>query len=130
MMRYCTCGAGGSTSGGCDVCRQWNPRSKRMSSDKCKIRPLDDRVVCQREEPEGKSKGGILLPDSAKEKPQRAVVLRVGPGAWFKDGGERQPMQVKVGDTVLLTNWAGSEVEHDGEKYLVVRECDILSVVE
>jgi chaperonin GroES len=94
------------------------------------IKPLNDRIVIKRFEAEGKTSGGILLPDSAKNKPQRGEVLAVGPGRVLKDGS-RQPLQVKVGDVVLFTNWAGDEFKQShGDDVLLMREEDVLAVVE
>ena len=94
------------------------------------IKPLNDRIVVQREEATEKTSGGILLPDSAKNKPQRGKVLAVGPGKLLKDGS-RQGLQVKVGDSVLFTAWAGDEFKdkHRSE-LMVMREEDVLAVVD
>jgi chaperonin GroES len=94
------------------------------------IKPLGDRIVIRREEAQGKTAGGIILPDSAKNKPQRGKVLAVGPGkVRAKDGGVT-PLQVKVGDTVLFTNWAGDEFkEGQGDNILLMREEDVLAVI-
>lgn len=95
-----------------------------------KVKPLGDRVVVQRQEAEGKTAGGILLPDTAKNKPQRGKVLAVGNGKLLKDGS-RRALQVKEGDTVLFTNWAGEEYkDRHGPDILLMREEDILAVVE
>jgi len=94
-----------------------------------KIQPLGDRLVIKRVEASDKSKGGIILPDSAKQKPQRGKVEAVGPGRLLGDG-KRQPLQVKIGDTVLFTNWAGDEFkETHGENILLLRESDVLAIV-
>jgi chaperonin GroES len=94
------------------------------------IKPLGDRLVIQRFEPEEKSAGGILLPDSARQKPQKGKILAVGPGKLLKDG-TRKPLQVKVGDVVLFTNWAGDEFKRgQGENVLLLREEDVLAVLE
>ncbi len=94
------------------------------------IKPLNDRIVIKRFEAEDKSAGGILLPDSAKNKPQKGEVLAVGPGKVNKDGS-RQPLQVKIGDTVLFTNWAGDEFKHShGDDVLLMREEDVLAVLD
>ena len=94
------------------------------------IKPLGDRVVIRRFEAEEKTAGGILLPDTAKNKPQRGKVLSVGPGKLVKDG-TRRPLQVKEGDTVLFTAWAGDEYKARGaDSILLMREEDILAVVE
>ena len=95
-----------------------------------KIQPLGDRLVIKRVEASDKSKGGIILPDSAKQKPQRGKVEAVGPGRLLGDG-KRQHLQVKIGDTVLFTNWAGDEFkETHGENILLLRESDVLAVVD
>jgi chaperonin GroES len=95
-----------------------------------KIRPLGDRIVIRRFEAQEKTAGGILLPDTAKNKPQKGKVLHVGPGRLLKDG-TRQPLQVKEGDVVLFTNWAGDEFkESRGENILLMREEDVLAVLE
>ena len=95
-----------------------------------KIQSLGDRLVINRVEASDKSKGGIILPDSAKQKPQRGKVEAVGPGRLLGDG-KRQPLQVKIGDTVLFTNWAGDEFkETHGENILLLRESDVLAVVD
>jgi chaperonin GroES len=95
-----------------------------------KIKPLGDRIVIKRSEAQERTAGGIVLPDSAKNKPQKGTVLAVGPGRMIKDG-TRRPLQVKVGDTVLFTNWAGDEFkESRGENILLMREEDVLAVIE
>ncbi|HEY8505035.1 MAG TPA: co-chaperone GroES [Gemmataceae bacterium] len=93
-----------------------------------KIRPLDDRIVIEAVEAEEKTTGGILLPDTAKQKPQRGKVLAVGPGK-MNDKGERTPPNVKVGDEVLFARYGGSEVELDGKEYKILRESDILAKI-
>lgn len=95
-----------------------------------KFQPLGDRVVVEREEASQTTAGGIVLPDTAKDKPQKGTVLAVGDGRVNKDG-KRQALQVKVGDAVLFTSWAGDEFKVDGDKkVLLMREDDILAVVE
>jgi chaperonin GroES len=95
-----------------------------------KIKPLGDRIVIQRFEADEKSSGGILLPDSARNKPQKGKVLAVGPGHMVKDG-TRRPLQLKEGDVVLFTNWAGDEFKQiHGNDVLLMREEDVLAVVE
>ncbi len=95
-----------------------------------KIKPLGDRIVIRRFEAEEKTSGGILLPDTARNKPQKGKVLAVGEGRMLKDGS-RRPLQVKEGDTVLFTNWAGDEFkESRGENILLMREEDVLAVLE
>ncbi len=96
-----------------------------------KVKPLGDRIVVQREKAEEKTAGGILLPDTAKNKPQRDRVLAVGAGKMLKDG-TRRPLQVKEGDTILFTAWAGDEFRETGteKEILLMREEDVLAVVE
>jgi len=94
-----------------------------------KIRPLADKVIVERIEAETKTAGGIVLPDSAKEKPQRGKVLSVGAGKLLDDGS-KGAMQVKKGDEVLFTSYAGSEVKLDGKEYLIMEESDIMAVIE
>jgi chaperonin GroES len=95
-----------------------------------KIQPLGDRVVVEREEAQAKTAGGIVLPDTAKDKPQRGKVVAVGDGRVAKDG-KRRPLQVKVGDQVLFTSYAGDEFKLNGDKkVLLMREDDILAVIE
>jgi chaperonin GroES len=96
-----------------------------------KIKPLGDRIVVRRFEAQEKTAGGILLPDTAKNKPQKGKVLAVGPGRLLKDG-TRRPLQVKEGDTVLFTTWAGDEFK-EGQKrenILLMREEDVLAVLD
>ncbi len=94
------------------------------------LKPLHDRIVIKRFDAEDKSTGGILLPDSARNKPQKGKVLAVGPGRVLKDGTTR-PLQVKIGDTVLFTNWAGDEFKQSaGNDVLLMREEDVLAVLE
>src|ERR671939_480813 len=101
-----------------------------MREREMKIRPLGDRIVVRRLESEEKTPGGILLPDTAKKKPQRGRVLAVGPGKMLKDG-TRRPLQVKEGDTVLFTSWAGDEFkQRQAENILLMREEDVLAVVD
>jgi chaperonin GroES len=95
-----------------------------------KVKPLGDRIVVRREQAEEKTTGGILLPDSAKNKPQRGTILAVGMGKLMKDG-TRRPLQVKEGDKVLFTNWAGDEYkDRDQTNILIMREEDVLAVFE
>jgi chaperonin GroES len=94
------------------------------------IKPLGDRIVIRREEAQEKTTGGILLPDSAKNKPQRGKVLAVGPGKVRSKDGNVTPLQIKVGDTVLFTNWAGDEFKQSrGDDVLLMREEDVLAVL-
>jgi chaperonin GroES len=94
------------------------------------IRPLGDRVVVKPLEEEERTKGGIVLPDTAKEKPQHGEVMAVGPGEWDEDGKRRRPLDVQVGDRVLFAKYAGSEVKIEDDDYLILRQSDILAVVE
>jgi chaperonin GroES len=94
-----------------------------------KIRPLADKVLVQRVEAENKTAGGIVLPDTAKEKPQKGKVVAVGEGK-LTDDGTRQKPQVKKGDKVLFSSYAGSEVKIDGKEHLIMSESDILAVIE
>jgi chaperonin GroES len=94
-----------------------------------KLKPLGDRVVLKLVEQEEKTRGGILLPDTAKEKPQKGEVLAVGTGKVL-DSGEKVPLDVKVGDRVIFARYSGTEVKVEGEEYLIVSERDILAVVD
>ena len=93
------------------------------------FRPLGDRVLVRRVEEEQKTKGGIIIPDSAKEKPQEGEVIAVGPGA-RDDSGKIQPLDVAVGNRILFGKWSGTEVKLDGEDLLIMKESDILGVLE
>jgi chaperonin GroES len=93
------------------------------------FRPLGDRVVVRRVEEEAKTKGGIIIPDTAKEKPQEGEVIAVGPGARDEDG-KRIPMDVKAGDRILFGKWSGSEVKIEGDELLIMKESDILGVLD
>lgn len=94
-----------------------------------KITPIGDRVVLKRVEAEETTKGGIILPDSAKEKPREGVVLALGSGRMLKNG-ERAPFTVKVKDRVLFSSYAGTEIKVDGEEYVILSEDEILGIVE
>ena len=87
------------------------------------FRPLHDRIIVKRENEEEKTSGGIIIPDTAKEKPQKGIVMAVG------NGKKDQPMTVKVGDTVLYGKYAGTELKFDGKDYLIMREDDILAII-
>jgi chaperonin GroES len=93
-----------------------------------KFRPLHDRVVVRRVESEEKTKGGIIIPDTAKEKPQEGEVVAVGPGA-RNERGEIVALDVKVGDRVLFGKWSGTEIKIDGEEFLIMKESDIMGVI-
>ena len=93
------------------------------------FRPLHDRVLVRRVKEEEKSKGGIIIPDTAQEKPQEGEVIAVGPGARDEDG-ERIEMDVKTGDRILFGKWSGTEVKIDGEELLIMKESDIMGIIE
>ena len=95
---------------------------------KTKFRPLHDRVVVRRINAEEKTKGGIIIPDTAKEKPQEGEVTAVGPGG-RDESGKLIPIDVKVGDRVLFGKWSGTEVKLDGEELLIMKESDIMGVI-
>ncbi len=92
------------------------------------LEPLDDRVVVKPKPREERSKGGIIIPDTAKERPQEGEVVAVGPGR-LKEDGTRIPMQVKVGDKVIYAKYAGTEWKHNDEEYLILRESDIMAKI-
>ncbi|MFZ5470704.1 MAG: co-chaperone GroES [Myxococcota bacterium] len=94
-----------------------------------KFRPLQDRMLVKREEEENKTKGGIIIPDTAKEKPLRAKVIAVGNGKVMEDGKVR-PLDVKAGDTILFSKYAGTDIKIEGEDHLILREEDVLGVIE
>ena len=93
------------------------------------FRPLGDRVLVRRVEEETKTTGGIIIPDSAKEKPQEGEVLSIGPGA-RDEQGKLHPLDVAVGDRILFGKWSGSEVKIDGEELLIMKETDVMGVIE
>ncbi|MGI5901765.1 MAG: co-chaperone GroES [Desulfitobacteriia bacterium] len=92
-----------------------------------KLKPLADRVIVKALPSEEKTKGGIIMPDTAKEKPQEGEIIAVGPGKIEK--GERIPLEVKVGDRVIYSKYAGTEIKYDGEEYLILRESDIQAII-
>ena len=94
-----------------------------------KFRPLHDRVVVKRVEEEGKTKGGIIIPDTAKEKPMEGEIVAVGPGA-RDEKGNLVPLDVKKGDRILFGKWSGTEIKLDGEDLLIMKESDIMGIVE
>ena len=94
-----------------------------------KVRPLHDRIIVKRLEEEEKTKGGIIIPDTAKEKPIEGKVIAVGDGK-IKEDGKKIPLDVKKGDRVLFVKYAGTEIKIDGEKHLMMREDDILAIIE
>lgn len=93
-----------------------------------KVRPLGDKILVQRLEAEEKTTSGIYLPESAKEKPQQAKVIRVGDGKVL-DNGERAPFDVKEGDTIIIGKWGGTEIKLEGEEYMVMSEDEVLAIV-
>lgn len=94
-----------------------------------KFRPLHDRVVVRRVESEEKTAGGIIIPDTAKEKPQEGEVIAVGAGA-RNESGQLQPLEVKVGDRILFGKWSGTEIKLNGEDLLIMKESDVMGVIE
>ncbi|MGH6914313.1 MAG: co-chaperone GroES [Geminicoccales bacterium] len=94
-----------------------------------KFRPLHDRVLVRRVEQEEKTAGGIIIPDTAKEKPQEGEIIAAGPGARGEDG-KLHPLDVKAGDRVLFGKWSGTEVKVDGEDLLIMKESDVMGVIE
>jgi chaperonin GroES len=108
------------------ICESEPSRGNVMA--KSKFRPLHDRVVVKRIDAEEKSKGGIIIPDTAKEKPSQGEVTAVGPGG-RDESGKLIPIDLKVGDRVLFGKWSGSEVKLDGEELLIMKESDIMGVV-
>ena len=94
-----------------------------------KFRPLHDRVVVRRVESEEKTAGGIIIPDTAKEKPQEGEIIAVGPGA-RDEAGKLVPLDVKVGDRILFGKWSGTEVKIDGEDLLIMKESDVMGIIE
>ena len=95
-----------------------------------KFRPLHDRIVVKRIEAEEKTAGGIIIPDTVAEKPQEGEIISVGPGAIDEKTGKRTPLEVKAGDYVLFGKWSGTEVKVDGEELLIMKESDIMGVLE
>ena len=95
-----------------------------------KLKPLGDRIVVQpKEEDESRTPSGLVIPDTAKEKPQLGEVLAAGPGNWNEDGDERIPLDVKVGDLVFYSKYGGTEVKYEGEDYLILSARDVLAVL-
>src|SRR5262249_26226271 len=125
-------------AGGPGPIRSWRPGKTRDKPESwtserrlgvMKIRPLQDRVIVRRIAEEEKTKGGIIIPDTAKEKPQEGKVVAVGKGK-VNDDGKLIPLQVKVGEKILFGKYSGSEIKIDGEEHLIMREEDILGIVE
>jgi len=100
-----------------------------MAKGKVKIRPLQDRVIVKRLEEDEKTEGGIIIPDTAKEKPMEGKIVAVGKGKVL-EGGKVAPLDVKVGDRVLFGKYAGTEIKLEGEEHLIMREEDILGIIE
>ena len=94
-----------------------------------KVKPLQDRLVVRRIEEEEKTKGGIIIPDAAKEKPQEGRVIAIGDGKVLENG-QRSPLSVKAGDKILFGKYSGTEIKIDGEEHLILREDDVLAVIE
>lgn len=94
-----------------------------------KIKPLNDRILVKRLEAEDKSKGGIIIPDTAKERPNQGRVIAVGDGAKDKEG-KRMPVQIKVGERILFSSYAGTELKLEGDEYVILREDDVYGVIE
>jgi chaperonin GroES len=114
----------GAGAGGADP-EFANPTQEELM----KFRPLHDRVVVKRIDAEEKTKGGIIIPDTAKEKPQEGEVVAVGPGA-RDEAGKLVPIDLKVGDRILFGKWSGNEIKLDGEDLLIMKESDVMGVVE
>jgi chaperonin GroES len=104
-------------------------QKRKGETEKMKIQPLADKVLVARVEAENKTAGGIVLPDSAKEKPQKGKVVAIGEGKLLDDGSRQKP-QVKKGDLVLFTSYAGSDIKIDGKEYLIMTESDIMAIIE
>lgn len=100
-----------------------------MADKKLNLRPLADRVIVEPLDQEEKTAGGILLPETAKEKPQEGVIVAIGPGRWDEDGKKRVEMEVALGDKVVFAKYSGSEIKLNDKKYLILSEKDILAVV-
>jgi chaperonin GroES len=104
------------------------PKPKNKETEPMKIKPMNDRVLVTRVEEEQKTAGGIIIPDTAKEKPQEGKVTAVGPGK-RDDSGQRVPLEVKKGDRILFSKYAGTEIKIDGEEHIFMREEDILAIL-
>jgi chaperonin GroES len=94
------------------------------------IKPLEDRIVVKTLEAEQTTASGLVIPDTAKEKPQEGEVISVGPGRFNEDGDERIPLDISVGDVVVFSKYGGTEVKYDGEEYLILSARDVLAVIE
>ncbi|MCW2898252.1 MAG: 10 kD chaperone [Streptosporangiaceae bacterium] len=100
------------------------------TATKVVLKPLEDRIVVQPLEAEQTTASGLVIPDTAKEKPQEGTVLAVGPGRWDDEGKKRIPLDVKVGDVVLYSKYGGTEVKYNNEEYLVLSARDVLAIIE
>ncbi|MHB1130556.1 MAG: co-chaperone GroES [Ilumatobacteraceae bacterium] len=94
-----------------------------------KLKPLDDRIVVKPNDAEERTASGLVIPDTAQEKPQQGTVLAVGPGRWSDDTGKHSPLDIKVGDTVLYSKYGGTEVTHEGDDLLILTSRDVLAIV-
>jgi chaperonin GroES len=100
-----------------------------MAEKKLKLRPLGDRVIVEPLEQEEKTASGILLPETAKDRPQEGLIVAVGPGRWDEDGKKRIEMEVAIGDKIVFAKYSGSEIKLDDKKYLIMGEKDVLAVL-
>jgi len=107
----------------------WGRSILFVQEENMKFRPLHDRIVVRRVSSEEKTKGGIIIPDTAKEKPQEGEVIAVGPGA-RNEQGQIVALDVKVGDRVLFGKWSGTEIKIDGEELLIMKEADVMGIIE
>ena len=105
-------------------------KTATKTNSKTNVQPLGGNVLIRPLDAEQKTSGGIILPDSAKEKPQMGIIMAVGEGAWNEDGDERIPMTVKIGDKVMYKKWGGNEVKVENEEWTIVEEKDILALVK
>ncbi|MEO8362813.1 MAG: co-chaperone GroES [Ilumatobacteraceae bacterium] len=94
-----------------------------------KLKPLDDRIVVKPNDAEERTASGLVIPDTAQEKPQQGTVVAVGPGRWSDDTGKHSPLDIKVGDTVLYSKYGGTEVTHEGDDLLILTSRDVLAIV-
>jgi chaperonin GroES len=93
------------------------------------LKPLGDRVVIKPMEAESQTKSGIILPDTAKEKPQKGIVVAIGEGRWAEDGKKRIPMSVKVDDVVIYEKWGGTEIKYEGDEYVIIGDDKVLAII-
>jgi chaperonin GroES len=100
------------------------------TATKVTIKPLDDRILVRTSEAEATTASGLVIPDTAKEKPQEGTVIAVGPGRWNEEGDERIPLDIKAGDTVLYSKYGGTEVKYGPDEYLVLSARDVLAIIE